>query len=70
MKSGIQVAVEFVGSQSELARRLNVTPQAVQSWVTQGYVPNSRVIEIKNMTGVPAHDLMSPDTVNLLLDAA
>lgn len=36
------VAHEEFGSQTEMARRLCVSRQAVQRWVGQGYVPTDR----------------------------
>jgi DNA-binding transcriptional regulator YdaS (Cro superfamily) len=43
---GIDRVIEIVGSQSELARRLNVTQQAVQQWVEAGTVPPRRCAEV------------------------
>lgn len=47
MKSAIQKAVEAVGSQSELARRVGVTPQRVGQWVKCGRVPAEQVLKIE-----------------------
>jgi DNA-binding transcriptional regulator YdaS (Cro superfamily) len=53
---GITAVMKAVNNnQSELARRLKITPQSVQSWVDKGEVPLSRVIEIEKVTGVPRH---------------
>lgn len=40
----------YFGSQSELARRLNISPAAVTQWLVDG-VPPGRAIEIEKMTG-------------------
>jgi DNA-binding transcriptional regulator YdaS (Cro superfamily) len=42
METGIEKAVRLAGSQTALAGRLHVTPQAVQKWVAQGVVPGDR----------------------------
>lgn len=46
MENGIQKAVRAAGSQSALARMLGLTPQAVQKWVEQGYVPSERCRDV------------------------
>jgi DNA-binding transcriptional regulator YdaS (Cro superfamily) len=43
MSTAIQKAVEIAKGQTALARLCGVTPQAVQKWVSQGYVPPKRV---------------------------
>lgn len=40
----------YFGSQSELARRLGISPAAVTQWLVDG-VPPGRAIEIEKMTG-------------------
>lgn len=40
----------YFGSQSELARRLSISPAAVTQWLVDG-VPPGRAIEIEKMTG-------------------
>jgi DNA-binding transcriptional regulator YdaS (Cro superfamily) len=55
--AAIQRACELAGSQSALARMLQVTPQAVQNWCATGRVPAERVLEIEKATGVSRHDL-------------
>lgn len=47
MRSAIQKAVDAVGSQSELARRVGVTPQRVGQWVKSGKVPAEQVLKIE-----------------------
>lgn len=54
-KSGIEKAVHLVGSQSELARRLAISPQAVQQWVRSGRVPSERALAIERATGGAVH---------------
>lgn len=46
----IRRAVFLVGSQSALARKLGIKPQAVQRWCSTGVVPAKRVIDIERIT--------------------
>jgi DNA-binding transcriptional regulator YdaS (Cro superfamily) len=58
--SGVQLAVDAVGgNQSELARRLTVTPQAVNHWLRNGKVPPGAALRVHEITGVPLH-LLNP----------
>lgn len=59
-KTGIQWAVEAAGGQSELARALGVKPQAVQSWVEQGFAPVGRARQIGLATNVDHRLLVDP----------
>jgi DNA-binding transcriptional regulator YdaS (Cro superfamily) len=43
----IKRAVEWAGSQKELARRLGVTEGAVSQWVSAGRVPELRAYQIQ-----------------------
>lgn len=65
-KSAIDMACEAVGGQANLAGKLDVTPQAVNLWVSSGRVPAGRVLAIEAATGVPRHalrpDLYPPET--------
>ncbi|WP_443696452.1 transcriptional regulator [Pseudomonas sp.] len=63
--TGIMDAVLAAGGkkgmgQSKLARALGVTPQAVSLWVSQGYVPVDRIVEIESLYGVPRYKLINP----------
>lgn len=59
-KSGIERAVEAIGSQGKLAKLLGCSQQAVWDMVRRGYAPENRVVEISTLTGVPKLDLVSP----------
>ena len=48
--SAIQRAAQFVGGQSALARKLDVSPQSVQKMCATGRVPAERVLEIERAT--------------------
>lgn len=49
METGVDKAVRLAGNQTALARRLGLTPQAVQKWVDQGYVPSERCREVEDI---------------------
>jgi hypothetical protein len=66
--TGIQAAINRIGSQAELAKKLNIKQQAVSLWVRQGYAPERHVDKIKGLTGIPASSLMRPETVRRALD--
>lgn len=42
MENGIEKAVRLAGNQTKLALGVGVTPQAVQKWEKQGYVPATK----------------------------
>lgn len=52
----LKKAIDVVGSQSELARRLKVTPQAVQAW-TKKRIPAEWVIPVENESGISRYEL-------------
>jgi len=47
METGIAKAVRIAGNQSVLGRLLGLTPQAIQKWEAQGYVPSERCREVE-----------------------
>lgn len=55
METGIEKAVRLAGNQTALSHLLKdgcgieVTPQAVQKWVAQGYVPSNRCRPIETV---------------------
>lgn len=51
MNNPIEKAVAIVGSQTALAAKIGVRPQAVQQWVATGIAPVRRVIAIEQATG-------------------
>jgi DNA-binding transcriptional regulator YdaS (Cro superfamily) len=64
--TALERAIESVGSASELARRLGVTPAAVLQWQK---VPPSRVLVVESVTGVSRHELR-PDIFGSRPEAA
>lgn len=57
LEAGLQAAIEACGNQSELARRLGVTHQAVQQWTV---IPLRNLLEVERVTGVP-RKVLRPD---------
>jgi len=57
--SEFELVVKAAGSQSQLARALNVTRQTVASWRRRG-IPLERAIEIERVLGVPK-EAIRPD---------
>jgi len=49
METGIQKAVRLAGSQTALGEGVGLTPQAVQKWVDQGYVPVKRCRAVEDL---------------------
>jgi hypothetical protein len=47
-------------NESELARALGVSPQAVQQWFLKGYAPMQRCTEMFELFGVPAIETCNP----------
>lgn len=54
--SALQKAILTVGSQSELARRLSISPQRVQFW-TKNRIPAEWVLAVEKETGVSRNEL-------------
>lgn len=60
MNSKIQIAIEFAGSQTALAKKLGVTQQNVWNWLHRDKkIPVERAIQIERVTNekVKRHDL-------------
>jgi len=49
-------AIKNAGNQTILAKRLGLTPQAVQFWTTNR-LPADWVVRVEAETGVPRHEL-------------
>lgn len=67
--TGIEQAVAAVGGQRALAEKLRSfvegydypSQQAVSLWVRRGWVPNARVVEVAEVSGVDPVLLMAPE---------
>lgn len=55
----LDLAIAAVGSQEELARRLDVKSPSISGWRHTG-IPPKRVLRIEEVTGVPRH-VLRPD---------
>jgi len=64
--TGIQKAVDAVGSQAKLAELLGCTQQLISIWVGRGYAPIDRIVELEQATGIDRKDLINPKLLNLL----
>lgn len=64
--NGILRAVKEAGSQTQLARALGVTQQAISIWLHQGYAPPDRAREIEMLYGVPRASLVSPKLLSMI----
>jgi DNA-binding transcriptional regulator YdaS (Cro superfamily) len=53
----ITSAVQVLGSQTNLAKKLNCTPQNVQHMCATGHVPAKHVLKIEAATGVSRNSL-------------
>ena len=58
--TGIARAIDRIGGQHELARRIGVSQQAVHQWYSLGYVPPKRIPIISKITGINRIDLLNP----------
>lgn len=47
METGIEKAIRLAGSQTALGNLLGITPQAVQKWSKQGFVPGERCRDVE-----------------------
>lgn len=69
--SAISKAIRLAGSQTQLAKKLNVTPQAVQRWVSSDEIPLSRVVQIEAaLNGEITREELRPDVFRLSADQA
>jgi DNA-binding transcriptional regulator YdaS (Cro superfamily) len=42
-----ETAIQWAGTQAELAKRLGISPSAVSQWVADGIVPEGRAYQIQ-----------------------
>ena len=58
--NSIERAVKAAGGSHALAKRLEISRQAIEKWVAKGTIPAERVLEIEQITGVSRH-VLRPD---------
>ncbi|MCU0939710.1 MAG: helix-turn-helix domain-containing protein [Burkholderiaceae bacterium] len=69
--AGFAKAVEFFGSQADLARALGVTPQAVTQWRERGFSPRSAVKLDRITAGaLPAREMAADEEAHQHDEAA
>jgi len=51
METGIAKAIRLAGSQTALGNMVGLTPQAIQKWASQGFVPGDRCREVESKLG-------------------
>lgn len=49
--ASLDTLLDRVGSLSQLARDLSITPQAIDGWKRRGKVPAERVLDVERVTG-------------------
>ncbi len=54
----VERAISLAGGQTALARKIGVTPQAVQGWHSAGRIPLNRVLDVERATGIPRTEIM------------
>jgi DNA-binding transcriptional regulator YdaS (Cro superfamily) len=59
--NGLHVAIETLGSRAELARRLNISSEAVRKW-ERTRIPAERCLEVEQATGgAVTRQMLRPD---------
>lgn len=66
--NGVLKAAVVAGSFATIARDVGVSPQAVQKWAEQGYVPLARIPEFENLYGVPRSELVNQKIFALIAE--
>jgi DNA-binding transcriptional regulator YdaS (Cro superfamily) len=72
-RSGVERAVEKLGSQKALAALCEQLPQAVTRWLREGKVPAKYAARIEQETGIPRRELCEDfpwDEVDRVVSAA
>lgn len=57
--NGVLHAAVVAGSLATISKQVGVSPQAVQKWVEQGFVPLARIPEFESLYGVPRAELVN-----------
>jgi DNA-binding transcriptional regulator YdaS (Cro superfamily) len=54
ISTGLKLAIKAAGTEADLARKLHITPQAINKWAD---IPLERVLQVERATGVPREKL-------------
>lgn len=68
-RAALRRVIELAGSQQAVANELGVTQQAIAKWLTRGWVPVRRALEMEMAYGVPRTSLADPRVVDALTPA-
>jgi hypothetical protein len=68
--TGMYEAVEKAGSITKLAAVLGVKRQAIYPWLTRGFAPPKRAVQIESLYGIPRDRLLDPAIRDLLSGAS
>lgn len=68
--SGVYRAVEKAGGVAKLAAAIGVTRQAAYGWLTRGYAPTERAIQIEALYGIPRAELWNPKLKAVLTETS
>lgn len=63
-------AITAMGGPAAFAAQLGITRQAAYKWMSDGYAPPQRAVEIARITGLPARDMVDEATRSLALEIA
>ena len=64
MKEELKRLLMFAdGNKSEIARQLNVTRQSVDEWFKKEIFPINRALELQDIYGIDAKELVHPDLI-------
>ena len=55
--TGVEKAISTCGSAAKLAEKIDVTYEAVRLWRKEGVVPQNKVFEVEEATGVSCFEL-------------
>jgi DNA-binding transcriptional regulator YdaS (Cro superfamily) len=66
LSSGIEQAIDAVGSQEALASLLGCTQQNISFWKRKGYAPVLKTLQIEKLTGVSRSQLLDPRVLQVI----
>ncbi len=68
-ETGISLAVKILGGPAATARLMRpaLTPQAISNFVSRGYVPPERAVELERLAGIPRENLVKASLRTLIV---